>query len=602
MGFRSKFGQVGCKREVVACAVDPPLQLCIGADAVFRASTMLSAQQKAKAARTHRRFPPRHGKRPAATRAAKWARARQPDAVGPTTQEKVAGMRQNGLAPRPAARSQSARLPSHAVGRQPLDGQAREREQQQGGGNQLIRNSASFLASLPECLPACLPLTIESSALQCPYPCLSPPQIRSRQAALHVLNPLQQPKEQQQQQQQPARPPAKQPIIVPLQKLTHCLPPPAVCEESSSPFLLLAILVSTPCLSPSVWVSPSSLPDCEPRRVLRRSLLPSPPLGLLVVITRFDLASIGVRPKHPPKAAASESILSHPTSHPVTRHTSIVATAANMHFSSSIGLVAALLALAQLAQAAQVAVTQISCNYLYFTLSLTAAEARDAVYLGVYIGDNMISEIQFNSAYANTNTYQWYAPFFQGSGPTTSGTQDVTFRLLDTNEEPIAAYPRITQPLAFQCGTTLTTSTTALGTATSSSPRASNTSGGGSSGSANDSGSGSGSSSSTGAIAGGVAGGVAALVIVGLIAFCLMRKKKKQNQQQSRLRNDEADEAAFRAPNNDSTTSLATAPETANTPMMRDISTKNVFADPSTSAFSGAPSGTSTQYSALNNN
>lgn len=273
-----------------------------------------------------------------------------------------------------------------------------------------------------------------------------------------------------------------------------------------------------------------------------------------------------------------------------------------MHFSSSIGLVAALLALAQLAQAAQVAVTQISCNYLYFTLSLTAAEARDAVYLGVYIGDNMISEIQFNSAYANTNTYQWYAPFFQGSGPTTSGTQDVTFRLLDTNEEPIAAYPRITQPLAFQCGTTLTTSTTALGTATSSSPRASNTSGGGSSGSANDSGSGSGSSSSTGAIAGGVAGGVAALVIVGLVAFCLMRKKKKQNQQQSRLRNDEADEAAFRAPNNDSTTSLATAPETANTPMMRDISTKNVFADPSTSAFSGAPSGTSTQYSALNNN
>lgn len=113
MGSRSKFGQVGCKREVVACAVDPPLQLCIGADAVFRASTMLSAQQKAKAARTHRRFPPRHGKRPAATRAAKWARARarQPDAVGPTTQEKVAGMSQNGLAPRPAARSQSARLP-----------------------------------------------------------------------------------------------------------------------------------------------------------------------------------------------------------------------------------------------------------------------------------------------------------------------------------------------------------------------------------------------------------------------------------------------------------------------------------------------------------
>lgn len=263
---------------------------------------------------------------------------------------------------------------------------------------------------------------------------------------------------------------------------------------------------------------------------------------------------------------------------------------------------AALLALTQLAQAAQVAVTQISCNYLYFTLSLTAAEARDAVYLGVYIDDNMISEIQFNSAYANTNTYQWYAPFFQGSGPTTSGTQDVTFRLLDTNEEPITAYPRITQPLAFQCGTTLTTSTTALGTATSSSPRASNTNGGGSSGNASNGSSSSGSSSSTGAIAGGVAGGVAALVILGLIAFCLMRKKKKQNQQQSRLRNDEADEAAFRAPNNDSTTSLATAPETANTPMMRDISTKNVFADPSTSAFSGAPSGTSTQYSALNNN
>lgn len=53
-------------------------------------------------------------------------------------------MRQNGLAPRPAARSESVRLPSHAVGRQPLDGQARR---QQGGGEsvQLVRNSASFV-------------------------------------------------------------------------------------------------------------------------------------------------------------------------------------------------------------------------------------------------------------------------------------------------------------------------------------------------------------------------------------------------------------------------------------------------------------------------
>ncbi len=46
MGFRPKLGQVGCKREDAACVVDPPLQLCVGADAVFRASTMLSAQLK----------------------------------------------------------------------------------------------------------------------------------------------------------------------------------------------------------------------------------------------------------------------------------------------------------------------------------------------------------------------------------------------------------------------------------------------------------------------------------------------------------------------------------------------------------------------------
>ncbi|SAM83517.1 uncharacterized protein UBRO_05488 [Ustilago bromivora] len=268
-----------------------------------------------------------------------------------------------------------------------------------------------------------------------------------------------------------------------------------------------------------------------------------------------------------------------------------------MHFINRIGLLAALLALAQYAQAATVTVTQISCGYLYFTLGLTPAESTNAQYLGVYQGTTMISEIQFNAAYASTNSYQWYAPFFQGV-TVESGPQQISFRLLDTDEEPITAYPAITQTLNFQCGTTVTTSSSAASSPTRGSGRSGNNDSGNS-----NSGSSSGSSSSnTGAIAGGVAGGVIALAAIGLLAFCLMRKKRQQRNQQSRIRNDEADEAAFRAPNNDSTTSLATAPETVNTPMMRDISTKNVFADPTTSTTSGALSGTSTQFTAANNN
>ncbi|SOV03687.1 uncharacterized protein UDID_05488 [Ustilago sp. UG-2017a] len=269
-----------------------------------------------------------------------------------------------------------------------------------------------------------------------------------------------------------------------------------------------------------------------------------------------------------------------------------------MHFINRIGLLAALLALAQYAQAATVTVTQISCGYLYFTLGLTPAESTNAQYLGVYQGTTMISEIQFNAAYASTNSYQWYAPFFQGV-TVESGPQQISFRLLDTDEEPITAYPAITQTLNFQCGTTVTTSSAAASSPTRGSGRSGNNDSGNS-----NSGSSSGSSSSnTGAIAGGVAGGVIALAAIGLLAFCLMSKKKRQQRnQQSRIRNDEADEAAFRAPNNDSTTSLATAPETVNTPMMRDISTKNVFADPTTSTTSGALSGTSTQFTAANNN
>ncbi|SPO32659.1 uncharacterized protein UTRI_04403 [Ustilago trichophora] len=271
-----------------------------------------------------------------------------------------------------------------------------------------------------------------------------------------------------------------------------------------------------------------------------------------------------------------------------------------MQFATRIGLLAAaFLALVPYTHAATVSVTQISCSYLYFTLGLTAAEAQNAQYLGVYQGTTMISEIQFNAAYANTNSYQWYAPFFPGV-TLQSGPQQIAFRLLDTNERPITAYNAITQTINFQCGTTVTSSSANPSSPTNGSGNNGSNGNNGSSDSSN-SGSSSGSSSSTGAIAGGVAGGVAALIIVGLIAFCLMRKKKKQQRaQQSRLRSDEADEAAFRAPNNDSTTSLATAPETANTPMMRDVSTKNVFADPTTSAVSGAPSGTSTLVTANN--
>ncbi len=265
-----------------------------------------------------------------------------------------------------------------------------------------------------------------------------------------------------------------------------------------------------------------------------------------------------------------------------------------------IGLLATMLALVQMAHAFAITVTETTCARVYLTLSLTTAEIANAAALNVYSGattvaDNEISSFTFNGVYSATVTsYQWYAQFYTPIAA--SGPQTLTFRLLDDNNEVIPAYAGITQTINFQCGATLT-STTAAGaapTSTSGSNAGSNSNSGSNSGSnsngsntsgASNSSTSSGSSSSTGAIAGGVVGGLAALAALGLLAFCLTRKKKRQQRaQQSRLNNNEADEAAFRAPNNDSTASLATAPETANTPMMRDIGTKNIFADPTTSA------------------
>lgn len=270
-----------------------------------------------------------------------------------------------------------------------------------------------------------------------------------------------------------------------------------------------------------------------------------------------------------------------------------------MQFFTRIGLLAALLALLQFAHAATVTVTSFSCSQIYFTMALTPAEITTARYLNILSAGQSVAELQFSGAYATVSSYQWYAVFNE---PMTSGSQSLSFQLLDVNEEPIAAFPAVTQTLNFNCGvvvsTTAAATSTPTGTTGSNSGNNSNNSGSSSNDASSNS---SGSGSSTGAIAGGVAGGAVALIIVALIAFCLMRRKKKQrNAQQSRLRNDEADEAAFRAPNNDSTTSLATAPETANTPMMRDVSTKNVFADPTTSTVSGAPSGASTLFTANN--
>lgn len=267
----------------------------------------------------------------------------------------------------------------------------------------------------------------------------------------------------------------------------------------------------------------------------------------------------------------------------------------SMRFFTWLGLLAAaLLVQVQFARAFTVTVTQVSCLYLNFALAVTTPESSVASALGLFPGPNNnteISQVAFNDVYESTNTYTFYSPFF--TPITQSGLQQITFRLLDENGDVLPAYPPVTQPITFQCGTTITTSSAASSSPTSAS-------GSNSGGSSSDSNSSTSSGSSTGAIAGGVVGGVVALLALALLAFCLMRRKKKQRAQQSRLRNDEVDEAAFRAPNNDSTTSLATAPETANTPMMRDISTKNVFADPTNSTASGAASGSSNLLSANN--
>nr|CDI54377.1 putative protein [Melanopsichium pennsylvanicum 4] len=275
-----------------------------------------------------------------------------------------------------------------------------------------------------------------------------------------------------------------------------------------------------------------------------------------------------------------------------------------MFFVNRLGLLAALLALIQIASAATVTVTSFSCVNIYFTMTLTTQEIEQAQYLSIQAGGQQVSELQFNSAYSTQDSYQWFAVF---TPEMTGGSELITFQLLDDNEETITAFTPVTQTLNFNCATTVTTTaaassspTTSASVSASTTTSVSSNNGSTNNGSTNNRSS-SGSSSSTGAIAGGVVGGVAAVAIVALLAFCMMRKKKKQRAQQSRLRNDEADEAAFRAPNNDSTTSLATAPETANTPMMRDVSTKNVFADPTTSGVSGAPSGSSTLYNSANN-
>lgn len=253
-----------------------------------------------------------------------------------------------------------------------------------------------------------------------------------------------------------------------------------------------------------------------------------------------------------------------------------------------------------------VAVSQISCTRLYFTLTLTTAEIRGAANLGVLIGGNIVSEVGLSGSFTTTNSAEFYAAFFDGSA-VTSGATPVTFALLDTDDTALPNFAPVVQTLTFQCGTVITTSARlSSATATSASASAaatssasnggstsnSNNNGGGTSSGSNSSSTSSGSSSNTGAIAGGVVGGLAALAAIALIAFCMIRKKKRANSA-GRLRHDEVDEAAFRGPNNHSNASLATAPETQETPMMRDISTKNVFADPTASGTSGAPSGAS---------
>ncbi len=297
-----------------------------------------------------------------------------------------------------------------------------------------------------------------------------------------------------------------------------------------------------------------------------------------------------------------------------------------MQFAIRFGLVAALLTLVQSAYAFRVAVTATSCASMTFTLTLTPAEIAGAAGLGVYPSFQLVRITRspkstsmapslpstrtrmLPASLADSPRHLAQKPLYSASSTVRATSLPPSLRF-STNHLPVwyrtqhasCQRRRYCHPTSAAAGSSAT-GTTDNGSGSTNSNSGSNTNGSSNNGNASaNSGSSSGSSSNTGAIAGGVAGGAAALIALALVAFCLKKKKKNKRAQQSRLRNDEADEAAFRAPNNnDSTASLATAPENADTPMMRDISTKNVFADPTTSATSGAPSGSSGAFSGSN--
>ncbi|KAN0060025.1 hypothetical protein ACQY0O_007998 [Thecaphora frezii] len=248
--------------------------------------------------------------------------------------------------------------------------------------------------------------------------------------------------------------------------------------------------------------------------------------------------------------------------------------------------VAASLALIQTANAFAITVNQVTCAHLLLTVDLTLAEYENAYAVSVLMGGEQVSEFTLSGSYTRTDlSADFYAIFFDGSEPTT-GTSTVTFQLLDSSEEPLARSSPITATLDFQCGTTLQPSTTAAAPATTATSTRSGTgtSSGGSSSSSSSSG-----SSNTGAIAGGVVGGIVALATLGALAFLLLRRRRRDDRRRALAAHHDVDEAGSRGAN-DSTASLTTAPEPENsqTPMMRDISTRNVFADPPNSGGAGA--------------
>ncbi|PWN52396.1 hypothetical protein IE53DRAFT_360813 [Violaceomyces palustris] len=227
-----------------------------------------------------------------------------------------------------------------------------------------------------------------------------------------------------------------------------------------------------------------------------------------------------------------------------------------------------------LADAFTIVLTTVSCSQLVFDLTLTPNEFATATDLSVRLAGEEVTQVGFSGSYSATRlTAAFAAPFYAGTEITT-GTSSLTFVLLDEDGEDLPG--AIVRSVTFNCQATATpvavttTSDGVVSTTTSTPPPGTSGTGtindqGGSS--STNSSSSSSSSSNTGAIAGGVVGGVVVLAALGLLAFCL--KKRRNRDGRTLVGAHDLDNHGADA-RNDSTTSLATAPESS--PFMTSVS------------------------------